>query len=120
MDDLNEVRKVSEAAYRFLSRINPKDCQDGHYGLPDGVFANIQTYMPKPKRRYRAVRRKQQRRRISVRTGGLPDPLSEGCPHARSLRRNTGEGTEGGCEGAVFILNNDICFPHSRNQCQML
>ena len=49
MDDLNEVRKVSEAAYRFLSRINPKDCQDGHYGLPDGVFANIQTYMPKPK-----------------------------------------------------------------------
>ena len=49
MDDLNEVRKVSEAAYRFLSRINPKDCQDGHYDLPDGVFANIQTYMPKPK-----------------------------------------------------------------------
>ena len=31
MDDLNEVRKVSEAAYRFLSRIKPKDCQDGHY-----------------------------------------------------------------------------------------
>ena len=25
MDDLNEVRKVSEAAYRFLSRIKPKD-----------------------------------------------------------------------------------------------
>ena len=49
MNDLNEVRKVSEAAYRFLSSINPKDCQDGHYDLPDGVFANIQTYTPKPK-----------------------------------------------------------------------
>ena len=49
MNDLNEVRKVSEAAYRFLSSINPKDCQDGHYELPDGVFANIQTYTPKPK-----------------------------------------------------------------------
>ena len=49
MDDLNEVRNVSEAAYRFLSSINPKDCQDGHYDLSDGVFANIQTYMPKPK-----------------------------------------------------------------------
>jgi YhcH/YjgK/YiaL family protein len=49
MNDLNEVRKVSESAFRFLSALDPDACRDGHYDLEDGVFANVQTYTTKEK-----------------------------------------------------------------------
>lgn len=47
MEKFADVKKISEAAYRFLTEFEPEKYEDGHYDLEDGVFVNIMTYETK-------------------------------------------------------------------------
>lgn len=49
MNDLNVVKKLSEEAYNFIMRIQEEELSDGHYELGNGVYANVETYMSKPR-----------------------------------------------------------------------
>lgn len=50
MSRYEDVRKLSETAYRFLVDFKPEEYADGRYDLEDGVYVNIMTYETKYRR----------------------------------------------------------------------
>lgn len=50
MEKMEDIKKLSEAAYRFLMEFDPAKYEDGRYDLTDGVYVNISTYETKYRR----------------------------------------------------------------------
>ena len=43
-NSIEEIKKISEVAYTFLSSFKPAEYADGRYELEEGVYVNIETY----------------------------------------------------------------------------
>ena len=49
MDNLEQVKSISNEAYDFMIRLQTEDKDDGRYELQNGVYVNVETYMSEPR-----------------------------------------------------------------------
>lgn len=47
--NLEEIKKISIAAYNFLEEFDPCEYKDGRYEFCDGIYVNIETYVTYPR-----------------------------------------------------------------------